>query len=157
VILIIGYGNPLRSDDAIGQQLALALQTRLPHLPLQVQTCYQLVPELVSLVSQAQQVVFIDARVDGTPGDLFHQLVIPDVSAGAFTHHVTPGSLLAAAHELYGKAPSGILISITGASFGYGGGLSPELQQKLPALTAQVKAIIESSAQFQLEKENEHA
>lgn len=157
MILIIGYGNPLRCDDAIGQHLAYAMQTGLPHLLLQVQTCYQLVPELVSSISQAQQVVFIDARVDGTPGDLFHHTVTPDAAAGAFTHHVTPGSLLAAAHELYGKAPNGILISITGASFGYGGELSPELQQKLPALVAQVKALIESSAQFQLEKEKKHA
>ena len=141
MILIIGYGNPLRSDDAIGQQLALALQTCLPHLRLQVQTCYQLVPELVSLVSEAQQVVFIDARIDGTPGDIFHQRITPDTGAGAFTHHVNPGSLLAAAHELYGKAPSGILISITGASFGYGSELSPQLQRKLPALVAQVKTI----------------
>lgn len=157
MILIIGYGNPLRSDDAIGQQLALALQTRLPHLPLQVQICYQLVPELVSLISEMQQVVFIDARIDGTPGDLFHHTVTPDTAAGAFTHHVTPGSLLAAAHELYGEAPSGILISITGASFGYGSELSPELQRKLSALTAQVKTIIESNAQFQDFKEKEHA
>lgn len=157
MILIIGYGNPLRSDDAIGQQLAHAMQTYLPHLPLHVQTCYQLVPELVSPISQARQVVFIDARANGTPGDLFHETVNPDTSAGAFTHHVTPGSLLAAAHELYGKAPRGILISITGASFGYGGELSPELQRKLPALIAQVKTIIESNAQFQLEKEKEHA
>ena len=34
MILIIGYGNPLRSDDAVGQHVAKELQQRLHHLHL---------------------------------------------------------------------------------------------------------------------------
>ncbi len=147
MILIIGYGNPLRSDDAIGQYVAQAMQQRLRHTRLQVHTTYQLTPELVSLISSAQLVIFIDALMGGIPGEILYSQVSPAWNSGSLTHHVTPGSLLAASAELYGTTPKGILISIAGAAFNYGCELSPELQEKFPAITDQVKAIIENSAQ----------
>lgn len=157
MILIIGYGNPLRSDDAIGQLVAQTMQQRLHHMRIQVYTSYQLVPELASLISSAGLVVFIDARMSGTPGKIFYEGVVPDEQSGSLTHHVTPGSLLAAARELYGNAPDGILISIVGAAFDYGCKLSPELQQKLPEIADQVKAIIEASANIQIHEESNYA
>jgi hydrogenase maturation protease len=157
MILIIGYGNPLRSDDAIGQHVAQAMQQRLRHTRLQVHISYQLVPELASLIASAKLVVFIDALMGGTTGEVFHQKVMPDKGFGSLTHHVTPGSLLTAAGELYGNVPTGILISITGAKFDYGSELSLELQRKLPNIADQVKAIIEASANVQIYEENNHA
>jgi hydrogenase maturation protease len=157
MILIIGYGNPLRSDDAIGQHVARVMQQRLRHTKLQVHTTYQLVPELASLISSAEIVVFIDALMGGTPGEVLHEVVAPTEGVGSLTHHVTPGSLLAAASELYGKAPRGILISIVGEAFHYGSELSPELQHRLPTIAEQVKAIIESSEQVQAYKGSNYA
>lgn len=157
MILIIGYGNPLRSDDAIGQLVAQAMQQRLRHMRIQVHTSYQLVPELASLISSVELAVFIDALVGGAPGEIFYEEVMPDEQSGALTHHVTPGSLLAAARELYGNAPSGILISIAGAVFDYGSELSPELQRELPDIADRVKAIIEASANIQIHEENSYA
>jgi hydrogenase maturation protease len=157
MILIIGYGNPLRSDDAIGQHIAQAMQQRLRHTRLQVHTTYQLVPELANLISTAELVIFIDAQMGGTPGEVLPQIIAPAWSVGSLTHHVTPGGLLAASCELYGKTPRGILISIVGAAFHFGCELSPELQQMLPTITDQVKAIIESSAQVRVYEEADRA
>jgi hydrogenase maturation protease len=157
MILIIGYGNPLRSDDAIGQHVAQAMQQRLRHTRLQVHTTYQLVPELASLISSAEIVVFIDAHMGGTLGEVHHEVVVPTWDVGSLTHHVTPSSLLAASYDLYGKMPRGILISIVGAAFHFGCELSPELQQKLPTITDQVKAIIESSVQVRVFEETNRA
>ncbi len=42
MMLIIGYGNPLRSDDAIGQRLAQMMEQRLKPEVVQVITAYQL-------------------------------------------------------------------------------------------------------------------
>src|SRR5215208_658510 len=109
MILIIGYGNPLRSDDAVGQHVAQAMQHRLRHTQLQVHTTYQPEPELVSLMSSVQLVVFIDARMGTEPGAVMYETVDLQAGAGAFTHNVTPASLMAGVRELYGKAPSGIL------------------------------------------------
>ncbi len=157
MILIIGYGNPLRSDDSIGQHVAQAMQQLLQYTRLQVHITYQLVPELVSLISRAEIVVFIDAQIGSSPGEVIHQIVAPEASIGSLTHHVSPATLLSAAWELYGKAPRGILISITGADFDYGCELSVQLRQKLPTIADQVKAIIESSAKVHVYEENDHA
>ncbi|MEP7293735.1 MAG: hydrogenase maturation protease, partial [Chloroflexota bacterium] len=67
MILIIGYGNPLRSDDAIGQRIAEMMEKRLKLEAVQVITAYQLTPELVEPIRDAQLVVFIDARVGQRP------------------------------------------------------------------------------------------
>ena len=146
MILIIGYGNPLRSDDALGQQIARALQQRLKCSDLQVQTLHQLTPELVESVSHARLVVFIDARIEGRPGEVSTETIVPQQTGGAFTHNVTPTTLFSAAYELYGAQPDGLLISIVGASFDYGTALSSLIIQALPRITDQVQAIIEASA-----------
>jgi len=157
MILIIGYGNPLRSDDAIGKQIAQTMKDHLKRSDVEVVLTFQLTPELVENVSHAELVVFIDAKMDGTPGEVIHEAVKPQSLTGAFTHNVTPMSLLATAYELYGALTNGIMISITGAGFGYGCELSSQLQEKLPAIADQVKAIIESSAQVQIYKEHDYA
>lgn len=145
MILVIGYGNPLRSDDAIGQHLALMMEERLQVEALQVITAYQLTPELVEPIRQTGFVVFIDARVGTTPGEIVWEIVQPASGNGAFTHHVSPASLLGAAHNLYGATPAGILISIVGADFEYGSELSDQLNHRLPDIAVQVETIITSN------------
>jgi hydrogenase maturation protease len=142
VILIVGYGNPLRSDDAVGQRMALILEQRLKAEEIQVMTAYQLTPELVEPIRHVRLVIFIDARVGKTPGTINWQTVAPETGAGAFTHNVSPAILLGAANALYGVTPVGILISIVGATFDYSSELSPELNRMLPILTDQVEEII---------------
>jgi hydrogenase maturation protease len=142
VIFIIGYGNPLRGDDVIGQRIAQLMKYRFAGKGVQVKTSYQLTPELVEPISHAQQVFFIDARLGETPGLVMQESVKPETDAGAFTHNVSPATLLDAASELYGATPLGILISIVGASFDYGSELSPQIEHMLPVLTDQVEEII---------------
>ncbi len=156
MILIIGYGNPLRSDDAIGQHLVRLLERRLRG-SVEVFTAYQLTPELVEPVSHARLVIFIDARVGETPGTMIQEIVEPAADAGAFTHNVSPGTLLGAAKTLYGATPKGILISIAGAVFDYGSELSPELNRLLPALADQVEAVLKTSSALSIEEEIYHA
>jgi hydrogenase maturation protease len=150
MILIIGYGNPLRTDDAIGQHIAGMMQERLKYEAARVITAYQLTPELVEPILCAQLVIFIDARVGSTPGKITWENVDPQSSAGAFTHNVTPSSLLHAAHELYDVKPAGILISIIGADFEYGNDLSPVLNRMLPSIANQIETIIQTNLILQL-------
>lgn len=142
MILIIGYGNPLRSDDAIGQQIAEVMKERLPCEAIRVITAYQLTPELVETIRLAKLVIFIDACLGTKPGKVFWEDVEPEGSTGAFTHHVTPKILLAAARELYAAKPAGILISIVGAHFDYSSRLSDELEQMRSEIADQVEGII---------------
>jgi len=125
-LLIIGYGNPLRGDDAVGFEAA----ERLGGLAL-----HQLTPELMEPISRAGRVVFIDAKAGGEPGAIEERLLTPASATGAaFTHHATPEALLAGALTLYGRCPPATLITITGDDFEIGRPLSAPVRQALEAL-----------------------
>jgi hydrogenase maturation protease len=131
--LLIGYGNPLRCDDGLGQYLAEILVGYW-----NVITHMQLTPELAEPISRAERVVFLDADAGERPGKVTCKPVGAMPAAGAFTHNVTPASLLAAAQELYGAAPQALLITITGASFEYSDTFSPQINALLPEIVRTV-------------------
>lgn len=157
MILIIGYGSPLRSDDAIGQHIARALEQRMQSENVRVLTAYQLTPELIEPIRHARLVIFIDACTGKVPGTLVQERIKPVTGAGSFTHHVTPATLLGAARELYGVTPAGVLITIVGTSFDYGSELSLQLSVMLPRLADMVEAIIYANAGLSLWEERNHA
>lgn len=144
MILILGYGNPLRSDDGVGCVLAHLLQERLNRADVQVHLLHQLTPELVTLIAGASVVIFIDAREGENTGSIVCEPVHPQIHNGIFTHNTNPSGLLSAASDWYGAAPHGLLISVAGASFEYGDKLSPELTALLPTVLNQVERLIES-------------
>lgn len=133
-VLIIGYGSPLRGDDGLGWHAA----ERLRELALpgtEVLTVHQLTPELAEDASRAERVIFIDAREGGSPGEWRAEPVTAEAeSVQAFTHHVTPGSLLGGARLLYGSEPEGILFAMSGESFEYREGLSETVAAALPEM-----------------------
>lgn len=117
-LLIIGWGNPLRGDDAFGWLAAERLRERLPGT--EVLPVHQLTPELMEPVGRASRVIFIDASAEGEPGQLACRDVVPSPDAEAFTHHATPAGLLAGALALYGNAPPAVLYSVRAESFEFG-------------------------------------
>ena len=132
--LIIGYGSPLRTDDALGGLIAQALGGI---------SVGQLTPELAEPISHTDVVVFIDASLDGTAGSIHCEKIEPQ-SNTRLTHSSNPTALLSTAKTLYGFAPPAILISVTGASFEYGDVLSPQIQTLLPTIIQQVQAILQN-------------
>ena len=78
-------------------------------------------------------------------------------TVSAATHHITPSTLLGAAHELYGVTPIGVLISIVGASFDYGSELSLQLSAALPMITNSVHEIIFANAGASIQEERTQA
>ncbi|MFO7322325.1 MAG: hydrogenase maturation protease [Chloroflexota bacterium] len=143
MVLVIGYGNPLRGDDGAGPVAAQRLAAAGQHPLVDIRACHQLTPELAEPVSRASLVVFIDAAVGGTPGVIAQSEVLPEAPEGIFTHHVTPATLLAAARDLYGACPRGVLLSIHGADFGLGDELSPHVENALPKLIQRAQALID--------------
>lgn len=142
MLLVIGYGNPLRTDDGIGQVIVKALETRVRSTAVRTLTAHQLTPELAEPISRASMAVFIDACEGERPGAVACQTVVPESIGGAFTHNVTPESLLAAAHELYGRAPAGLVVTIAGGCFDYGTELSPQMKRVFPRITEQIVGLI---------------
>jgi len=137
--LIIGYGNPLRSDDGFGWHTGRLLAQALAGEQVEVITCHQLTPELAEVVSQCRRAVFIDADAEGRPGDIHCRSVPPQVPASsAFTHSCTPSGLLASAEGLYGHRPQAVVITVSTQSFAFGDTLSPAVSAALPEVVDQV-------------------
>ncbi len=142
-ILILGYGSTLRSDDALGVHAAHALQEfYCDQAGVRVLATSQLTLELAEDVSQAQFVLFIDAAEGRPPGDISQECLAPEEENIRFTHRCTPRLLLKAARQLYGRAPSAMSLTMAGASFAIGMGLSREIQSRLPHLLEEAKAIV---------------
>ncbi len=149
-ILFIGYGNPLREDDGVGWAAAEMLfhtdhRSRFTahDSRLTVETTHQLLPELADSISQADLVIFVDAAVDGEPGEIRCQVVRPfPQPPGAFSHHVSPAGLLQMAQELYGRCPPAYLFTVTAASMGFDEGLSPAVTAALPELLWQIEEVM---------------
>jgi hydrogenase maturation protease len=133
-MLIIGYGNRLRSDDGVGFRAAELLRERGANSGVEILAVPQLTPELTEPVSRAQQVIFIDAAADGPPGEIRRRTLAPSAPGARFTHQMTPEALLAGAAALYGASPSGVLYSIAGESFAYGEQLTPAVERALAEL-----------------------
>ncbi|HVP64249.1 MAG TPA: hydrogenase maturation protease [candidate division Zixibacteria bacterium] len=125
MLLIIGYGNPLRGDDGIGPAVMDALENSPIAARAELLQRHQLGPELAEQVAAADAVIFVDASAVGTPGEIrTRKLQAPEVATSDLTHHVSPEVLLATARELYGRAPNAALVTVSGESFEVGAVMS---------------------------------
>ena len=127
--LILGYGNSLRGDDAVGPQLA----TILGGVAVQ-----QLVPELAERLAAEERVIFIDARTDLPPGEV---QMMPVDGESASTHYCSPGWLLRLTQEVYGKAPEAILVGIGAESFDLGAPLSEAAREGMEKALDRIRAL----------------
>lgn len=134
--LIIGYGNPLRGDDALGWKAAELLQQRVQSPDVEILALHQLTPELMESISRVDLVIFIDAAVGPNPGEIHHRSIEPlATSHVSFTHHATPEALLAGALKLYGHAPTACMLTVTGADFELSDRLSPAVSLSLEVVS----------------------
>lgn len=141
-ILIVGYGNDLRSDDGAGRVVA----SRIEAMDLQgvdVRSQSQLTPELALGITRADVVVFVDADVD------CERMAVRPVHPGErgpqpMSHHTDPAALLLHADDL-GRVPRYVYaVSIPATNLGLGFELSPATAA---AVEEAVAAIVEIVAQ----------
>lgn len=142
-VLILGYGNPLRSDDGLGWQIAVELFRTNRSPDIQVLPCQQLTPELAPCVSKAERVLFIDCAREGQPGELRCDELAPGSSSPSFTHHLTPAVLLALSSELYGACPQAYALTICGQNFEPGDDLSATVSGRVGELKSRVRRMAE--------------
>jgi hydrogenase maturation protease len=111
-VVVVGYGNPLRGDDAVGWRVAesLAADPRLEGA--HVMTAHQLLPELASELGEATLAVLVDARIGEPPGSISVAHVAPSSERGAWTHHLTPAALAGLARDVSGRTADVVVVSI---------------------------------------------
>jgi hydrogenase maturation protease len=128
-LLILGYGNPLRGDDAMG----LVAAERLGGIAV-----HQLMPELADRIAEAHSVIFLDADATVAPGEISVKAVEP--ADGTLDHHATPGGLLRLVRTVYGAAPKSWLIGMGGEDFDLREGLSPAAERAVERAVAFVQS-----------------
>lgn len=137
-ILIVGYGNPLRSDDGVGWLAAEELARYLCVPDVEILVRAQLTPEIADDVQHSDSVIFIDATHDGEPGELTFQRITAEAQASSFSHELSPAGLLQLCAQLYGRHPAAFLVSLCGECFDHGEKLSSRVAASFPHLTALV-------------------
>lgn len=141
-IIIIGYGNPLRGDDALGYHAAGRLSRMITDEDVAILTCHQLTPELAATICKYDVAVFVDASVGDSPGTLTVTQIDPShIPNRTFSHQLDPESVLICSKYLYGQVPESYLVTVTAESFGYMEDLSVPVRNRLPELTDAVLRI----------------
>lgn len=141
-ILIFGYGNPSRGDDALGPALLEALDAKLDERVRQavggveLQTDFQLqIEHALDLVGR-RLVLFADAHLAcPAPWSLtpLHAAADPSYS----THAISPASVLRVYQDVRGEAPPPcFLLGIRGERFELGEDLSAGAKANLDAAVA---------------------
>lgn len=142
-VLIIGCGNPLRSDDGVGQHAARRIAETIVQSDVTVLSAHQLTLDLVDPVCNARLVIFIDASVEDLPGKIRSCRLVPEsVFPLLLVHHLTPAGLLACVKKIYSKCPPAVLYSVGAKSFEFNEALSAEVFHSLPDLTDRICRLI---------------
>lgn len=119
-VLVIGYGSPIRGDDAIGPLVADRLAREGVPAGVEVIARHILTAELVADIAERDRVIFLDAVADGPPGEVRCQRLEPSTqSVSSMAHFLDPRELLAWCEALDGRIPETFLVSASGASFDY--------------------------------------
>jgi hydrogenase maturation protease len=139
-VLVVGYGNPLRGDDAAGPRTAalLASQQLLPGAQIEIR--HQLTPELAHDVAASRVVIFVDATTRVGPGEL---VIEPVGSARRWrgSHDVEAATILDLADELYGCRPTAFLAELGAQRLDLGDDLSPAVAASLPGAAERIALV----------------
>ncbi len=154
--LVVGYGNVHRADDGVAHHVINALrrylgqealaedQTGLEGLGAETDSILltQLAPELIDILADYDQIIFVDAHVRDDVPDLYHEIVPSEYVVSAFTHHMTPAMLLALLKAIHHREPAGHIVSIRGRDFDFHDRLSSATQVSVEPAVNQILCLV---------------
>lgn len=143
-VLVIGFGNPLRSDDSFGIQAVEKLKQAVGGSDIEFIECQQLTPELAESVAKVDLALFVDADMDGIAGSIHSRRLLPSnhPSGETLVHHLDPSTLLGLSERIFHRVPEAMLMTVTGECFGYGSQLSSEVAKALPGVVEHMRELI---------------
>jgi len=144
VVLVLGLGNPLRRDDGIGPRVIQELQQRDLPEGIEVIDGGTGGLDILRVIEGWENVLVVDAaNVDGGRGEIapgeFVRFTPDEARLGASPegfslHHAGLAEALALARALERPLPSIVVFGVQPSDVGWGEGLTPEVEQSLPAL-----------------------
>ncbi|MBL4883125.1 MAG: hydrogenase maturation protease [Planctomycetaceae bacterium] len=131
VILIFGYGNLSRGDDALAPLLLENIEAKIDDKQVEILTDFQLQIEHALDLEERQLVLFIDASVACEHAFDLCELQ-PNKDNSYTTHAMSPASVLQVYQSIKKAVPPPcFLLSIQGLSFELGESLTSQAQQNL--------------------------
>ncbi len=129
-MIVIGYGNPLRGDDAIGWLAAQKLSEKFQDPQITIIASHQLTPEMSLSLSEHEKALFLDSKAGARVGRIQARSIHlkKDTPVGTFSHEVSPEGLLAQSKLLYGKAPKAFICTMECEDFELKEGLSAKAE-----------------------------
>jgi hydrogenase maturation protease len=135
-LLILGWGNESRGDDALGPRCLEAVRAALPLAALEKVDFlddYQLQVEFALDLVGRKQVLFVDASVECGPPFEIRQIQAQRDSSFS-SHALSPQALLQVFVDMYGTAPPpSTVLAIRGTHFELGEPMSAHAESNLIA------------------------
>jgi hydrogenase maturation protease len=141
-VIVIGVGNAFRSDDGVGLMVARLLRDRVAaHVCVAEQSREAFA--LLGLWDQIDTVIIIDAIVCGSQPGTIHRFdaqegAIPTAWFHGSTHTFGVAEAIELARALGQLPPRLLVYGIEGKHWEAGVGLSPEVEQVVPAVVERI-------------------
>ena len=130
-ILLFGYGNLSRGDDALAPLLLEKIEAEIDLNKIEILTDFQLQIEHALDLENRQLVLFLDASVACKQAFDFCELQ-PEADKSYTTHAMSPAAVLQVYQSIKKSTPPPcFLLSIQGLSFELGEALSSQAQEHL--------------------------
>jgi len=144
-VVLIGYGNPSRGDDALGPALLACAQVWLaehPAVDVRLVEDFQLQVEHGLDVAESDLALFIDADVLG-PAPFSLRRVFAARDSTYSTHELSPEAVLHVAQQVTGRAaPPAWLFGVRGVKFVLGETLSAAAAGHLEAAWVELQQLL---------------
>ena len=158
-ILVFGYGNPSRGDDALGPELLESLQknTVIRLDQIEFLTDFQLQIEHALDLEKRQLVLFVDASVSCTAPFELHQLK-PERDLSYTTHAMTPAAVLLVYQSIKKEIPPpSFLLNIKADHFELGEDLGAGAKENLQHASDFAVRLLSHPSLVEWQKQSRHA
>ena len=140
--LILGLGNPILSDDAVGLLVARRLFERIGKEDVDLVEAAISGLQTVQLLSRYDRAVIIDCLLDRTRIGKLRRIEVEELKASPLlsSHGVGLGQAIRVAKQLGMRLPEPLLIYAIAIAdpYSFGERLTPELERALPSLVQQI-------------------
>lgn len=135
-ILLYGYGNPGRQDDALGISFVEEMEKWVTAQGIEnisFDTNYQLSIEDAEAISGYDLVIFADASMEPIKGFEFSKVQRSDAQVEFTMHAVSVSFVVDLCYKIYNKAPKAYLVHIKGYEWelDFDKGLTEQAEQNL--------------------------
>ncbi len=146
-LVILGYGNPSRGDDALGPALMERVERWInlhPGAGVEAVEDFQLQVEHALDLVDRDLALFVDAK-EGGEAAVTLAPVLPSADASFTTHAISPSAVLHAFREVQrSEPPQAFVLAVRGRSFELGEDLSPEARQNLDVAWGLLEKLLEN-------------